>query len=209
MALAGGCAIVALSIVGARRMAQALRRAWVAFAVAQVLFLTADVARTVLRYTWDDVSFPTVADAFYLTQYVALAFGLVWLVRGRRDGRDRAAFLDAAILTTGVSVVGIIFFVAPAATAASSMILGQVVAAAYPAVDLHYVVSIGGRRRTRRGPAASICCPTSCSASRSSTRRPGRSPSPRPTGSRPSTRRGWAGWASRWCWHRSPTRSRT
>lgn len=51
---------------------------------------------------------------------------------------------DAAILTTGVSVVGIIFFVAPAATAASSTILSQVVAAAYPAVDLHYVVSIVG-----------------------------------------------------------------
>ncbi|HEY0888954.1 MAG TPA: GGDEF domain-containing protein [Nocardioides sp.] len=166
VALAGGCAIVALfaltlgtaagsvtyllgagygvalSIVGARRMPRPLRRAWVAFAVAQVLFLTADVIRTVLRHTWDDVPFPTVADAFYLAQYVALAFGLVWLVRGRRDGRDRAAFLDAAILTTGVSVVGIIFFVAPAATAASSTILSQVVAAAYPAGDLLIVAVV-------------------------------------------------------------------
>ena len=41
--------------------------------------------------------------------------GLMWLIRGRRRGRDRAAFLDAAIISTGFAVVGGVFVIAPAA----------------------------------------------------------------------------------------------
>ena len=80
-------------------------------------------------------SFP-VADIAYLAQYPALALGIGWLIRGRRRGRDRAAFLDAAILTTGVGAVAAMFVFAPAAATAGASVGSQVVAGAYPVGDL-------------------------------------------------------------------------
>ena len=79
---------------------------------------------------------PSAADVFYLLSYPATALGLMWLIRGRRSGRDRAAFLDAAILTTCCTVVVTVFVIGPAAAAGGTSILDQAVAGAYPAADL-------------------------------------------------------------------------
>ena len=80
--------------------------------------------------------YPSLADAFYLTRYVLLTFGLMWLIRGRHAGRDRAAFLDAAIISTGFAVLGGVFVVAPVAASGGESLLSQVVAGAYPVCDL-------------------------------------------------------------------------
>jgi diguanylate cyclase len=125
-----------LSCVGARRMPPARRRIWWAMAAAQGLFLTGDVLWTLFEDVLGIEPYPSVADLAYLLSYPALALGMMWLVRGRRRGRDRAAFLDAAILTTGVTVVGAVFFVQPAATTGGPSTLDQLVGAAYPAGDL-------------------------------------------------------------------------
>jgi diguanylate cyclase (GGDEF)-like protein len=68
--------------------------------------------------------------------YPSFAFGMWSLVRTGRRGRDRAAFLDAAILTTGVTVIGWVFFIAPAAESSGGSAVGEAVAAAYPVGDL-------------------------------------------------------------------------
>lgn len=125
----------ALSVVGAIRMPRGGRRVWVAFAAAQLLYLTADGVWTVYDNVLHIEPFPSPADALYLAMYPVLALGMWWLVRDRRRGRDRAAFLDAAIVATGVAVIGVVFFVAPAAESGSDVV-GQVVAAAYPVGDL-------------------------------------------------------------------------
>lgn len=126
----------ALSIYGALRVPRAQRRSWIAFAVSQVLFLMADGVWTLCHTCLHIEPSPSPADALYLAMYPALALGMWWLVRGRRAGRDRAAFLDAAIITTGVTVIGVVFFIAPAAESSGTSLLGQVVAAAYPVGDL-------------------------------------------------------------------------
>jgi diguanylate cyclase (GGDEF)-like protein len=125
-----------LSCVGASRMPPARRRIWWALAAGQGLFLAGDLLWTLYEDVLGIEPYPSMADLAYLLSYPALALGMMWLVRGRRRGRDRAAFLDAAILTTGFTVVGAVFFVEPAAATGGSTTLEQLVAAAYPAADL-------------------------------------------------------------------------
>jgi diguanylate cyclase (GGDEF)-like protein len=117
-------------------MPPARRRIWWALAAGQGLFLVGDVLWTLYEDVLGIEPYPSAADLAYLLSYPALALGMMWLVRGRRRGRDWAAFLDAAILTTGFTVVGAVFLVQPAAATGGSTTLEQLVAAAYPAADL-------------------------------------------------------------------------
>ncbi len=124
-----------LSCWGAARMQRSRRHIWWAIAVAQLFFFAGDLLWTVYGDVLGRDPYP-VSDIAYLAQYPALALGIGWLIRGRRRGRDRAALLDAAILTTGVGVVGILFVFAPAAAAADASVGSQIVAGAYPVGDL-------------------------------------------------------------------------
>ena len=131
-----------LSCIGASRMPPARRRIWWAIAAGQGLFLIGDLLWTLFEDVLHIAPYPSVADVAYLLSYPALALGLMWLVRGRRRGRDRAAFLDAALLTTGFTVVGTVFVIAPAAAAGGQTALSQIVAAAYPVGDLLVVALV-------------------------------------------------------------------
>lgn len=134
--LAGAAFGTLLSTIGAVRMPPSRRRIWVAMAVGQALFLVGEALWALFDNVLHVAPYPSLADAAFLSGYPALALGMLWLVRGRRRGRDRAAFLDAAILTTGVAVCGVVFLVAPVAETGGATLLSQVVAAAYPIGDL-------------------------------------------------------------------------
>ncbi|MGH8868106.1 MAG: EAL domain-containing protein [Actinomycetes bacterium] len=127
---------VVMSVLGACLMHGARRRVWVIVAVGQVLYFVGDVLWFVYESVLHIAPYPSIADAAYLVRYPLVAVGLMWLIRGRRQGRDRAAFLDAAIISTGFAVVGSVFVVAPAAVGGGETLLSQVVAGAYPVADL-------------------------------------------------------------------------
>lgn len=127
---------VVMSVVGACLVRGPRRRVWVILAAGQVLYLSGDVLWVIYQEVLHIAPYPSLADAFYLTRYALLVVGLMWLIRGRRRGRDRAAFLDAAIISTGFAVLGAVFVVAPVAAAGGESPFSQVVAGAYPVGDL-------------------------------------------------------------------------
>jgi diguanylate cyclase len=87
--------------------------------------------------TWDGtVWFPALSDAVYLGSYAVLGAGVLAMVRTRRSGSDRAAFLDAAILTTGVAVLMTVFIIEPVSRDASLSTMAKLVSSAYPVGDV-------------------------------------------------------------------------
>lgn len=125
-----------LSIIGAKRMIGLQRRIWWAFAFGQASFLAGDAVVEVYAAGGGSVPQPSLADIGYLACYPALALGMLWMIRGRWQGRDRAAFLDAMILASGLTVVGGVLVVGPAAAEGGASLLSQMVAGSYPAFDL-------------------------------------------------------------------------
>jgi diguanylate cyclase (GGDEF)-like protein len=87
--------------------------------------------------SWDGTApFPAPSDAVYLTSYGVLGAGVLAMVRTRRCASDRAAFLDAAILTTGVAVLATVFVIAPVGRDATMSTFAKVVSSAYPVGDV-------------------------------------------------------------------------
>ena len=123
--------------VGMRLHRPRARAAWLLFVVGQFLFFAGDL------YTYSypkllgaDVGFPSPGDAIYLTVYPALVGGLLLLVRRRNPERDRAARIDALILTVGFAVVSWVILVAPNIHLSGLSPLAKGVSAAYPLGDI-------------------------------------------------------------------------
>ncbi len=102
-------------IVGIRRNRPGYSLPWWLFAVGLFLYWLGDV------YTYsypkyilhDEVPFPSIGDAIYLTVYLALMLGLLLLVRRRNPQRNRNSLIDAAILTLGLSLLSWVLLIAP------------------------------------------------------------------------------------------------
>lgn len=114
-----------------------------------------------------DTDFPAPSDAVYLASYVVIAAGILAIVRTRRSGGDRAAFLDAAILTTGASVPVIVFMIAPLAQASNLTLAARLVSTAYPVGDIFLVAALarmlmtpGARNRSFRLLLAALALTT-------------------------------------------------
>lgn len=127
---------VTSSVIGAALYRGSRREIWVVIAVGQAMSLIGEVIWTVNEDVLHISPFPSVADIAYLAFYPLVALGLVWLVRARKRGRERASLVDAAIITTGTTVLTTVFVVLPAVRAEGDAPLAQVIAAAYPIGDL-------------------------------------------------------------------------
>ena len=86
--------------------------------------------------------FPGLSDAVYLSSYALLGAGVLAMVRTRRSGGDRAAFLDAAILAIGAAVVMTAFVIAPVTRDAHLGVSAKIVASAYPVGDVFLLATL-------------------------------------------------------------------
>ena len=133
LGLTGVLAIVA----GIRMNKPAARAAWWLFAAGQFLFLSGDL------YTYSypkllgaDVGFPSIGDGLYLLVYPMLMAGLLILVRRRSPRPDRAALIDALILTIGIGLLSWVFLIAPNVHLENLSLLANSVSVAYPLGDV-------------------------------------------------------------------------
>jgi diguanylate cyclase (GGDEF)-like protein len=111
------------------------RRGWVLVLAGCAGWVLGDLVWTVEQYLLPD-RYPAPSDAIYLCSYVALGAGSLIFVRTRRGGRDLAALLDAAIITTGAGVLVGVFLVAPLADNSTLSLPAKIVSSAYPLADL-------------------------------------------------------------------------
>ena len=133
LGLTGVLAIVA----GIQMNKPAARAAWWLFAAGQFLFLSGDL------YTYSypkllgaDVGFPSIGDGLYLLVYPVLMAGLFILVRRRSPRPDRAALIDALILTIGIGLLSWVFLIAPNVHLENLSLLANAVSVAYPLGDV-------------------------------------------------------------------------
>ena len=131
-------ASAALAIIwGARRNLERGRLPWYLFAAGQLLFVTGDV----LAYNYErlfgrEVTFPSVADPFYLAVYPCVVAGLLILIHRRHPLRDRASLIDSMIVTIGVATLSWVYLMAPYAYDDALSLETKLISVAYPLMDL-------------------------------------------------------------------------
>ena len=111
--------------------------AWYLFCVGLVLFVSGDV----ITYNYERIFHSRRRSRPSATRCICrsipfLIAGLIILVRSRNPGRDRAALIDALVITIGVGVLSWVFLMAPNATNAELHARSEATSIAYPLGDL-------------------------------------------------------------------------
>ncbi|RHW24267.1 EAL domain-containing protein [Nocardioides immobilis] len=127
---------------------------WLASAGVAALMLgdtTYDVMASVLG---EENPFPSAADAIYLAMYPLIAGGLLVLVRLTTPLGDKAAVIDAAIVTVAVGLLVWVYLVEPYVQDPTLTWLQKAVSIGYPLGDVMILavlarLMIGGDRRPR------------------------------------------------------------
>jgi signal transduction histidine kinase len=126
---------VAAIVVGVRWYRPAVREAWLLIAGGIAFWVVGDAVWGYYAVVGDD-PFPSVADAFYLTGYVALAAGLLIAARARFVERDLGAVLDALVLLLCVGLLLWVYVIDPLRQASDVTLFETFVSISYPLADL-------------------------------------------------------------------------
>jgi diguanylate cyclase (GGDEF)-like protein/PAS domain S-box-containing protein len=140
--LIGLCAVlaIALGILLHRPRASA---AWLLILAGQALYFAGDF----YTYSYPEllggkVGFPSAGDAMYLLVYPFLVVGLLLLVRRRQPNGDKAAGIDALILTVGFGALSWVFLIAPNVHLTGLDWLAKSVSVAYPVGDVLLLAAV-------------------------------------------------------------------
>jgi diguanylate cyclase len=123
-------------VAGVRRHRPAVPATWWLLALGVAGNASGIAIEAIIAHVQAEPTFPSLADAAYLSLYPAAAAGLVLLVRRRTPQRNWPAVVDATTLTTGMSLLAWIFMVHPAASDPTIGLLGHAVSVAYPVGDI-------------------------------------------------------------------------
>ena len=146
-------------LFGVRRYRPHTPEAWYLLAGAMLTLVSGDTAYNLLTDVFGQVEpFPSVADAIYLATYPLAAAGVLLMVRRRSPLRDRAALIDALILTTAVTLLLWVYIITPTADKGTQSWLSSAVSIAYPLGDV-MLLAVTARLATGgalRGPAVRL-----------------------------------------------------
>ena len=132
----GGSAVVAI-LLGVRLHRPAHRRPWLLLALGDGLAVSGDVIRAYHEHAHGIANPPPpLADALYLGGYGVFCLGVLLLIRSHAGGYTSAALIDTAIIASGVGLVVGVFLIGPHLAAPDRPLLDQLIASAYPLIDL-------------------------------------------------------------------------
>nr|BFD94304.1 hypothetical protein KitaXyl93_56640 [Kitasatospora sp. Xyl93] len=142
---------VAAIVVGVRLNRPAHARFWYVLALANLSFTVGEVVQAVqLDILHLPNPFPSVADGFYLAEYVLYAIGVLGFIRWRTARQDLAGLLDALIPTIGLALLAWIYLILPYARNPDLTWFQRAVSIAYPLGDV-VVLALLMRLLTARG----------------------------------------------------------
>jgi diguanylate cyclase (GGDEF)-like protein len=118
------------------------RSAWRLVAGAMVLLFCGEVTQTIFE-ALDHKPFPSVADAFFLSFYALMLWGLLRFAVGRRSRSERVRLgLDLGVVAIGSSAVVLYLVLGPTAVEGSPSLLEGVFSIAYPVADMVLLVGL-------------------------------------------------------------------
>ncbi|HEX6886803.1 MAG TPA: sensor histidine kinase [Candidatus Nanopelagicales bacterium] len=124
-------------LVGVRLWRPRYATAWYLVALGVVAYLVGDVIFTVqLTLTGAEPPVPSLADAFYYLMYPLMAASVFLTIRRQQPGRDKAAAIDATLLTTAAAVLSWTYLIAPYANDTELPLLEKLASIGYPLGDL-------------------------------------------------------------------------
>jgi PAS domain S-box-containing protein len=148
-----GWTSVAAVLFGIRMHKPTTPRAWRFIAAGTALFIVGDnlyTFRSQIQHS--SAMFPSYVDVVYLAMYPTMIIGLALMVRCRTR-RERAAVIDAAIITAAMGLLAWVILIAPYLTG-SMATLARLTSIAYPMADVALLavgvrLAVGGGTRSQ------------------------------------------------------------
>ena len=126
--------------------------AWLLLAAGQLAFVVGDALFAYQEYVAHASPFPSIADICYLCGYPLLGTGLALLIRARAPRRNWTAVIDAAAITTCLTLVAWLFVMSPIAHDMTMKPAEMFISLAYPVGDVLLLatalrISMGASKR--------------------------------------------------------------
>ncbi|MEV8093066.1 EAL domain-containing protein [Kitasatospora sp. NPDC085879] len=131
-----GLSSFAAIVIGVHLNRPAHASAWYLLAVANLSFTIGEVVQVVQTNYLHQTAFPSLADAFYLAEFVLYAAGVWGFIRWRTAHQDRGSLIDALTLTVGLALLSWMYLVVPYARNPELTWFQKAVSIAYPLGDV-------------------------------------------------------------------------